>query len=133
MTTFMIAWHCTMRTPLTTSTERERTFPLVYQRSVVSHHLVHTHRGSRCLCLSPHPHGHLHVRLSSPLILPFYFLLCLPPFFFLPPVPEVCGKPAQLRQREYGLHRRVLPLHKKCGPNKFFNRKALKFDGSHVP
>ena len=108
ITTFMIAWHCTMRTPLTTSSEREHAFPLVCQRSVVSHH-SHTHGDSspRCLRLSPHPHGHLHVRLSSPLILPFNFLLYLPPLFFFLLYLKVCGKHAQLRQREYGLHQRV--------------------------
>ena len=81
MTTFMIAWHCTMRTPATTSTERERAFLLVCQRSVVSHH-SHTHRGSSSISLrlSPHPHGHLLCVLFT-LILPFYFLLYLPPLF----------------------------------------------------
>ena len=81
MTTSMIAWHCTMRTPLTTSTERERAFPLVCQRSVVLHY-SHTHRGSSSICLrhSPHPHGHLCVLFT--LILLFYFLLYLPPLFF---------------------------------------------------
>ena len=70
MTTSMIAWHCTMRTPLTTSTKRERAFPLVCQRSVVSHH-SHTHRGSssRSLRLSPHPHVHGHLCVLFTLIL----------------------------------------------------------------
>ena len=54
-------------------------------------------------------HGHLCVLFT--LILPFYFLPFLTSLiFFL--VPEARGKPAQLRQREYGLHRRVLPLHR---------------------
>ena len=86
MTTSMIAWHCTMRTPPTTSTERERAFPLVCQRSLVLTSYAHTctvAQGSRCLRLSPHPHGHLHVRLSSPLILPFHFLHFLTSLFFL--------------------------------------------------
>ena len=43
---------------------------------------MHLGSSSRCLRLSPHPHGHLHVRLSSPLTLPFCFLLYLPPLFF---------------------------------------------------
>ena len=55
-------------------------------------------------------HGHLSVspRLDSPFLFP-----ALPSApFLLPPDPEVRGKPAHSAEREYGLHRRVLPLHK---------------------
>ena len=65
------------------------------------------HCGSRCLRLSPHPHVHGHLCVLFTLILPFYFLLYLPPLLFSLLYLKVCGKPAQLRQREYGLHRRV--------------------------
>ena len=83
----------------TTSTERERAFPLVCQRSVVSHH-SHTHRGSSSICLrlSCHPHVYGHLCVLFTLILPFYFPALPSASFLLPPVPEVCGKPAQLRQ-----------------------------------
>ena len=68
------------------------------------------HRDSRCL--SPftfiHIHGHLSVspRLDSP-----FLFLALPSALFLLPVPQVRGKRAHSAKREYGLHRRVLPLH----------------------
>ena len=52
MTTSMIEWHRTMRSPLTTSTERECAFLLVCQRSVVSHH-SHTHALWRFWKLAP--------------------------------------------------------------------------------
>ena len=46
-------------------------------------------------------------RLDSPFLFP-----ALPHVpYLLPPVPEVRGKPAHSAKREYGLHRRVLPLH----------------------
>ena len=103
MTTSMIAWHRTMRTPLTTSTERERAFPLVCQRSVVSHHL-HPHRGSSSKCLRHSPHLHVHGHLCGrfTLILPFYFLLHLPPLFlFLKYLKSVVN-----------LHNSANPLHR---------------------
>ena len=58
-----------------TTTKRERAFPLVCQRSVVSHH-SHTHRGSSSKCLrhSPHLHVHGHLCVLFTLTLPFYFL-----------------------------------------------------------
>ena len=57
-----------------------------------------------------HSHGHLSVSLlfDSPFLFPA--LLHVP--FLPPPVPEVRGKPAHSAKREYGLHRRVLPLHR---------------------
>ena len=61
MTTSTIAWHRTMHSPLTTSTERERAFPLVCQRSVVSHH-SQTHRGSSSM-FAPSHHLHVHGHL----------------------------------------------------------------------
>ena len=46
-------------------------------------------------------------RLDSPFLFP-----ALPHVpYLLPPVPEVRGRPARSAKREYGLHRRVLPLH----------------------
>ena len=84
MTTSMIAWHHTMRTPATTSTERECAFTLICQRSVVSHH-SHTRAlwvKLKKFAPSPHPHVHGHLCILFTLILPFYFLLYLPPLFF---------------------------------------------------
>ena len=84
MTTSMIAWHRTMRSPLTTSTERECAFLLVCQRSVVSHH-SHTHAlwlKLKKFAPSPHPHVHGHLCVLLTLTLPFYFLLYHPPLFF---------------------------------------------------
>ena len=52
------------------------------------------------MSVSPH--------LDSPFLFP-----ALPHVpYLLPPVPEVRGKPAHSAKREYGLHRRVLPLHR---------------------
>ena len=109
--TSMIAWHCTMRTPLTTSTEWSARIVSSLLFSA-SHHLVHTHSGSRRLSpFTSTPCAWSSVRslhLDSPFLFP-----ALPHVpYHLPPVPEVRGKPAQLHKREYGLHRRVLPLHR---------------------
>ena len=64
------------------------------------------HRGSSSKKVSVihliHVHGHLCVLFT--LILPFYFLALPYALFPLPQVPEVCGKPAQLLQLEFGLH-----------------------------
>ena len=78
MTTFMLAWHRTMRTPATTSTERRAH----YLRLVLSclHLHAHMHLGSS-LSLSCHLHGHPRVCGLFTLILPFYFLLYLPSLF----------------------------------------------------
>ena len=75
-------------------------------------------------CLHPHTHApwlKFESFMSSPyawssvrslhLDSPFLFPALLSAPFLLPQLPEVCGKPAQLLQREYGLHWRVLPLH----------------------
>ena len=78
-------------------------------------------------CLHPHTHVHFGSRLkfesfmSSPCewssvrslhLDPPFLLLALPSVPFpLPQLPEVCGKPAQLLQREYGLHWRVILHH----------------------
>ena len=81
MTTFMIAWHRTMYTPLTTSTERECTFSLVCQRSLVFIR-THMHRGSSFMFApSHHLHGHPRACGLFDLILPFYFLLRFPLLF----------------------------------------------------
>ena len=87
--------HCTMRTPLTTSTKRERAFLLVCQRSVVSHH-SHTHRGSSSKCLRHSPHLHVHGHLCVLFTLTLLFLFPAFPHvpYLLPPVPEARGKPA---------------------------------------
>ena len=77
MTTFMIAWHRTMHTPATTSTERRgpslSKCCLVFIRT-------HMHCGSS-LSLSCHLHGHPRACGLFTLILPFYLLLYLPPLF----------------------------------------------------
>ena len=81
MTTFMIAWHRTMHTPLTNSTERECTFPLLCQRSLVFIR-THMHRGSSFMFApSHHLHGHPRACSLFDLILPFYFLLYLMSLF----------------------------------------------------
>ena len=78
MTTFMIAWHRTMRTLATTSTERRAHF---LRLVLLCFHLhAHMHLGSS-LSLSCHLHGHPCVCGLFILILPFYFLLYLPPLF----------------------------------------------------
>ena len=61
-----------------------------------------------------HPHGHPRVCGLFALILPFYFLLYLPPFFLLPQLHEVHGKPAQLLQWGCG---RLWRLFLSTGPN----------------
>ena len=54
---------------------------------------------------------------------PPFLLLALPSAPFpLPQLPEVCGKPAQLLQREYGLYRRVLLLHKRRRASELWQR-----------
>ena len=80
MTTSMIAWHRTMRTPATTSTEHRA--HSLSQRSLVFIR-THMHRGSSLTSLrhSPHPHVHGHPCGLFTLILLFYFLLYLPHFF----------------------------------------------------
>ena len=78
MTTFMLAWHRTMRTPATTSTERRAHFLWLVLSCLHLH--AHMHLGSS-LSLSCHLHGHPRVCGLFTLILPFYFLLYPPPFF----------------------------------------------------
>ena len=77
-----------------------------------SHHLAHTHRGSRRL--SPFTSSTWSSSCASLLALdsPFLFPALPHVTYLLPPLPEVRGKPAHSAQREYGLHRRVLPLHR---------------------
>ena len=77
-----------------------------------SHRLVHTHRGSRRL--SPVTSSTWSSSCASLLALDSPFLFPALPHvpYLLPPVPEVRGKPAHSAEREYGLHRRVLPLHR---------------------
>ena len=78
MTTSLIAWHCMMRTPLTTSTDIYmsvvRTVSFTFSLVSVTPS-AHTHRGSRCLSpfTSP-PCPWSSERFSSLLTLPFYFL-----------------------------------------------------------
>ena len=84
---------------------------------VVSHHL-HTHRGSRRLSLLTSSTCAWSSVRSLHLDSPFLFPALPHVPYLLPPVPEARGKPAQLRQREYGLHRRVLPLQAKGGAAK---------------
>ena len=108
MTTSMIAWHCTMRTPTITSTDTHMSAARTVS-SVAQRHIICTRTVAQVLSLSSHPHGHLSVspRLDSPSLFP-----ALPHVhYLLPTVPEVRGKPAHSAKREYGLHRRVLPLH----------------------
>ena len=63
------------------------------------------------MSLSLHPHGHVHVSVSPHLDSPFLFPALPSAPCLLSQVPEVRGKPVHSAQREYGLHRRVLPLH----------------------
>ena len=101
MTTSMLAWHRTMRTPATTSTERRAHF----LRLVLScfHLHAHMHLGSSLESFMSSPWPSTCVR-SLHLDPPFLFLALPSAPFPLPQLPEVCGKPAQLLQREYGIH-----------------------------
>ena len=84
---------------------------LIFLLSTASHHL-HTHRGSSVCVLSCHLHSHGHLSVSPRLDSPFLFPALPHVPYLLPPVLEVRGKPAHSAKREYGLHRRVLPLHR---------------------
>ena len=110
MTTSMIAWHCTMHTPLTTSTERECILSAQCCLTSFAHTCAVAHAQKVCAIHSStcawSSVRSLH--LDSPFLFPALPSVPVP----LLQVPEVCGKPAQLRQREYGLHPRVLPLHR---------------------
>ena len=90
MTTSVIAWHRTMRTPATTSTERECTFS-----QLVLFHIIrtHMHRGSslNVCAFTPSPCAWSSVR-SLHLDPPFLFPALPSVPFPLPQVPEVCGK-----------------------------------------
>ena len=77
----------------------------------VCHLHAHMHLGSR-LSLSCHLHGYPRACGLFTLILLFLLLALLSVPFPLPQLPEVCGKPAHSAKREYGLHRRVLPLQR---------------------
>ena len=81
MTTFMIAWHCTMRTPMTTSTDAHMSIARIVS-SVAQYHIICTRTVAQVLSLSHHPHGHGHLSDSPHLALPFYFLHFLTPLFF---------------------------------------------------
>ena len=85
MTTSMTVWHRTMRTPQTTSTERERAVPLVCQRSVCLTSFAHTctvAQAQKVCAFTSSTCAWSSVRSLQ--ILPFYFLAP----FLLPPVPE---------------------------------------------
>ena len=129
MTTSMIAWHRTMRSPLTTSTESECALLLVCQRSLVFTSSAHTcivAQAQEVWAFTSSPCAWSSVR-SLHLDSPFLFPALPSAPFLLPPFLEVCGKPAQLRQRECGLHRRVLPLHKKRRQLRFWHLISLHF------
>ena len=72
-----------MRTPATTSTERECTFPLVCQRGLVFIRTLMHRDSSSMFAPSRHLHVHGHPCVLFTLILPFYFLLYLPLLLFL--------------------------------------------------
>ena len=112
MTTFMLAWHCTMRTTLSTSTDIHMSIVRILWVSLVFTSSAHTHAPwlkFDSFMSSPWPCTCVRSLHLDP---PFLHLALPFASYPLPQVPEVCGKPAQLRQREYGRHRRVLPLHR---------------------
>ena len=105
MTTFMIAWHCTMRTPMTTSTGTHMGVARIVS-SVAQCHVICTRTVAQVMSLSLHPHGHVHVspHLDSPFLIP-----SLPHApSLLPPAPEVRRQPVHTAQREHGLHEFLL-------------------------
>ena len=97
MTTFMIAWHCTMRTPTITSTDTHMSVTRIVS-SVAQCHIICARTVAQVMSLSLHPHGHVYVSVSlhldslsisctSSRTLSFFFLqhlklvdnLCTPP------------------------------------------------------
>ena len=77
MTTSMIAWHCTMRTPLTTSTDTHMSAARIVS-SVAQCQIICTRTVAEDVwVLSCHLHSHVHVsvspRLDSPFLFPIFF------------------------------------------------------------
>ena len=111
MTSFMIAWHCTMRTRTTTSTDTHMSVARIVS-SVAQCHIICTRTVAQVMSLSLHPHVHGHLGVSLHLDSPILFPAFPHSLFLLPPAPEVRRKPVHSAQREYGLYWRVLPLHR---------------------
>ena len=103
MTTSMIAWHCTMRTPTSTSTDTHMSVARIVS-SVAQCHIICTRTVAQVMSLSLHPHGHGHLSVSPHFDSPFLFPALPHAPFLLPPVPEVRRQPVHSAQREYGLY-----------------------------
>ena len=103
MTTSMIAWHCTMRTPTTTSTDTHMSAARIVS-SVAQCHIICTRTVAQVMSLSLHPHGHGHLSVSPHLDSPFLFPALPHASFLLPLAPEVRRQPVHSAQREYGLY-----------------------------
>ena len=103
MTTSMIAWHCTMRTPTTISTDTHMSVARMVS-SVAQCHIICTRIVAQVMSLSLHPHGHGHLSVSSHLDSPFLFPALLHAPFLLSPAPEVRKQLVHSAQREYGLY-----------------------------
>ena len=121
MTTSMLAWHgrqwhhlwlrgtarCVHHWPLPLNVSAF----FFLSVSVVLSHIIRTRTVAQDVWVFSSPCASSSVR-SLRLDSPFLFAALLSSPYILPSVPEVWGKPAQLRQRENGLHWRVLPLHR---------------------
>ena len=128
MTTFMIAWHCTMRTPTTASTDTHMSVARIVSSVPQCHIISHTHRGSRAqvLSLSPLTHGHVHASVSLHFDSPFLFPALPHAPFLLPPAPEVRRQPVHSAQREYD-STDELSLSTGCEPNAYdFNETSVE-------
>ena len=68
-----IAWHCTTRTPTTTSTDTHMSVVRIVSLFKVLSDITRTRTVAQVLSLSQHPHGHLHVSVSFRLDSPSLF------------------------------------------------------------
>ena len=125
MTTSMIAWHRTMLSPMTISTERERAFLFVCYRSVVFTSSAHICNAAQAQCVCAFHVIHMCMVICA--FSQFHALLSAP--FLLPLEPDIRGEFAQLRQREYGLLRQVLLFYRKMSSKRRID-DCWKINGS---
>ena len=122
LTSFMIAWHCTMQTPTTTSTDIHNVWArivcawcarIVSFSSCPQCHIICTRTMAQVMSFfTPSTWSSSTERFSTPWF--FFSITCVSTrtFSFFLPAPEVRRQLVHSAQREYGLYWWVLPFQR---------------------